>query len=271
MAILALIEKRSRFLSREWRREKPYSVLMDFYLARNVAVEYDRLARQSLLCAQRHVVACQNAGRLCERAQRVENLAAIPVEARAHELHYQPLVITIADQGWQSVGFPVYQSHRVGVVFEWNAASDRRSDSLVPPGLIDHRVRVLIQQAEGNLRQRAPQSPAEWLAAIVMNKHSSGVHHRPLRDVAAINPRVACQPATRALGAHASNSHASIYSVASTLLVLPYTSCEYRIHARRRSDFDRSCRRGDPLPRAHCPHASGASQRSDDGDAAQCH
>jgi hypothetical protein len=39
----------------------------------------------------------------------------------------------------------VHEAHRVGVILERNTPRDRRGDSLVPPRLVDDRIRIAIE------------------------------------------------------------------------------------------------------------------------------
>src|SRR5215212_6809882 len=103
VTVLALIEERTRLLPREWCRQEPHAVFVDFDLARDIPIEDGGLTRQALFRPQRHVVAGQDSRRLDQRAQRRENLLAKRLEAGAHELHYQPLIIAIGDQRRQAI------------------------------------------------------------------------------------------------------------------------------------------------------------------------
>ena len=149
--VLPLIEERARLLSGPWRGEKSDAVLVDFDLARNVAVQHDGLPRQPFLGTERNVVPRQNPRRLGQRAQGSDYLFPESLEPRAHELNDEPLVVTIADERWTSVGLAVHEPERVGVVLERHPPRDGRSDALVPPRLVDHRIGVLVEQPQRDL------------------------------------------------------------------------------------------------------------------------
>jgi hypothetical protein len=42
----------------------------------------------------------------------------------------------------------VHEAERVGVIFERHSSRDRRSDALVPPRLVDHRIGIAIEQSQ---------------------------------------------------------------------------------------------------------------------------
>src|SRR2546423_8037486 len=156
MPVLALIEERAGLLTRPRCRKKLYSVFVHLDLSWDVAVEHYCLPRQSLLRAQRYVVARKNPGRFDERAQRRKDFFPEALQSSAHELDDEPLVVPIADERRTAVGFSVHDPQRVGVILQRNPPGYGRRDALVPPSLLDHSIGIAIQQAQRDFVPRPP-------------------------------------------------------------------------------------------------------------------
>src|SRR5687767_11437353 len=86
-AVLALVEESARLLPVPGRREIAHSILLDFDLARNLAVQRLDVAGEAFASTDRDVVARKNPGGRDERNERVNDLSAILLEPRAEQLN----------------------------------------------------------------------------------------------------------------------------------------------------------------------------------------
>ena len=114
-AILALIEKGAGLLPVPRRGQVADAVLGHLDLARNVAVEQLRGARETLLRAHGGVVARENAVGREQLAKRVDDRRAERLEPCAQELNDEPLVVAIDDERRQSVGLAMHDAIRIRV------------------------------------------------------------------------------------------------------------------------------------------------------------
>src|SRR5437773_2074418 len=97
-AVLALIEKRSGFLSFPRRRHVADVVLRDLDFAGHITKKQLGFKRESFFLAQRYVVTREYSARPLQFMQRGDDFAAKNLEAGAHYLHREPAIVTIADQ-----------------------------------------------------------------------------------------------------------------------------------------------------------------------------
>ncbi len=198
-AILALVEERARLLSLPRSGEVAHAVLVHFDLVGHLAVQEFDVRGESFLHAQRDVIAREDAGGRGERAEREDDLLAEVLESCAHELHDEPLVVAVDDQGRDAVALAVHEAIGVGVLLESGAPGDGAGEGALPPGGIDGSLGVGVEEAEGDFGAGAPEGGAEWLAALVGDVDGAGVTVGAFEDVAAVDPGMAGGPAACAL------------------------------------------------------------------------
>src|SRR6185369_3266712 len=106
----------------------------------------------------------------------------------------------------------MYESVRIRGTTQLAAACDGALERASPPCAIDRRVGVSIEQTERDLRARAPQGDAERLAALIHDARDAGLGVGRSDDVAPIDPRMSCGPASHALGGDRRIAHGARYS-----------------------------------------------------------
>src|SRR5947208_14203758 len=115
-------------------------------------------------------------------------------EASAHQLHHEPAIVAVADEGRAGIALRMHQSIGGCLLGDAGAARYRAFDAGPPPAVVESCSRIAIEKAEGNLRLWAPQRRAQRASPLVSNQHSTRFGIRTLEDVAAVDPRVAVCP-----------------------------------------------------------------------------
>jgi len=94
------------------------------------------------------------------------------LEPRAHELHDEPLIVAVADQGRAAIRLTVHESIGGRDVGEWSASRDGVSKTIAPPRGVDGGggSMVALEESKGDFGVRTPECPAEWLVALIVDE-----------------------------------------------------------------------------------------------------
>ena len=169
-------------------------------LARDVTVQELRGAGEPFLRAHGGVVACEDPLGVHRVAQGGDDRCAERLEPGAQELDDEPSVVSVDDERRKPIGLAVHDAVGVGVCVERSAACECARDAVAPPRGVERGEGVAIEQSKRDLGLRAVEGDAEWAVGAVDDGDGTGGGVGRIDEIAAIDPRVAGGPASRAAG-----------------------------------------------------------------------
>ena len=91
------------------------------------------------------------------------------LEAGAQELHDEPTIVPVANEGRGAVSLGVHEPVTGGLRSDPSAARGGRRDAISPPATVDARGRIAIEHAQRDVRLRAPERPAHGMTMGISN------------------------------------------------------------------------------------------------------
>src|SRR5512141_798446 len=199
MPVFTLIEERAGLLPRVRSSDVTNSIFVDFDLVRDFSKYIHRFSDETFLPAKRCVVACDNSIHPRDVHDRVDDLMAKRLETGAHQLHNRPPIVSVDNKRRQTVGFAVDHTIRVRHRLETHPAAHCALDALGPPGAIDLDIGVALDEAERDLRLRAPERPSKRTVPAIPHQNNTRFRVGPLGNIASVDPGMAALPSPEAL------------------------------------------------------------------------
>lgn len=189
-AVGSLIEKCAGLLTGPWRGEVSHRLLDHFDVLGDRARHQLGGDRKALVLAGRGVVPEQNPGRREDGIDAVQNLIAHGFETGREELGNHPAIVSIDDEGRESISLGVH--HPISGCVDSCPASQGFAEFPLPPTGINPS-RGSLQQAEPDFRAGGVEGLAEEFAAAIPDLDQAGCIGR-FGDVTRIDPGVAVLP-----------------------------------------------------------------------------
>jgi hypothetical protein len=121
----------------------------------------------------------------------IHYLVAECLEPRAHQLHNGPAIVSVHHQRRASIRLAMDDAIRIGNGLQTDSATHCALDPRAPPLDVNLDVGIGFNESKRDLRFRAPQRPAKRPVATVAHQDHPGIGRGTLRDITAVDPRVA--------------------------------------------------------------------------------
>src|ERR1043165_1366009 len=149
-AILALIEKGPGLCAPPWCGRNPHAVLGYFDLVGDRTAQQLDANRELLFGAKRHVVSREYPVRMNEVVERVHDDVAKRLQPGAHQLHHEPTLVPVANERRTTVPLAVNQSVGACGVSGGLGPLGGGAETSPPPGRVEHRGRVVVDEPKGD-------------------------------------------------------------------------------------------------------------------------